>query len=72
MASIKLYQILQDYIQEGGILALEQLLWQQVQHPVDHLWWGEDLVVGEVGQAVEDVRIIDVLKKRQDCTPPSN
>ena len=45
-------------VQELGVGVPKQLLGQQVQHGVGDLWRGEHLVVAQIGQAGEDVRIV--------------
>jgi len=45
-------------VEKACLGAAEQLLRQQVKHPVGQLWRSEDLVATEVGQAVQNVRRI--------------
>lgn len=46
-------------VQEGGVRVLEELLRKQVQHCVRHIGGRKDLVVGEVCQTGQDVRVVD-------------
>lgn len=49
---------LADGVEECGVRAGKQFLGQQVEHLVGKRGRGEDLIVGEVGQAVEHIGVV--------------
>jgi len=48
-------------VKDARLGAVEQLLRQQVEHPVGKLRRSEDLVAAQIGQAVENIRAIVVI-----------
>lgn len=54
-----------ERIQKPGVRTAEKVLRQQVQDAVGKLRRGEDFVVAQVGNAVEDVRVVVTVRHRQ-------
>lgn len=62
-------------VKECGVRTAEQLLRQQVQHPICHLRRSEYLVVGQVGKAGQHIGVIKILINvshfpAPSCNPP--
>lgn len=59
------YATLGEWVKECRVRTPEKLLRQQVQDAVRQFWRGEDLVVAQVRDTVEHVRIIGTIHHRR-------
>ena len=51
-------------VKEGGIRIAEQLLREHIEHFVGHVGRGEDLIIGKVGEAGQDIGVVDGFQQR--------